>query len=230
MAPGDGYIWTPGYWSWNVDDSAYYWVPGTWVLAPNVGDLWTPGYWGFENQGYLWHIGYWGPRVGFYGGLNYGYGYNGNGYQGGRWERGQFSYNRAISHVDANVVHHVYGSALARQDFRAYPSFNGGRAGAPQRPTRDQRDFQTQPHSGPNPDQVQHEHNAVALPTQRATGSHGVPQVAATPRPSAFTMPGVEPIRAPQRQMAPGRQLPQRQEQPRQEAQRQEPQHQEGQH
>ena len=34
MCPGDGYIWTPGYWAW---DSEYYWVPGTWVMAPEPG-------------------------------------------------------------------------------------------------------------------------------------------------------------------------------------------------
>lgn len=32
ICPGDGYIWTPGYWAYGDDD--YYWVPGTWVLAP----------------------------------------------------------------------------------------------------------------------------------------------------------------------------------------------------
>src|SRR5215472_18925874 len=30
--PGEGYIWTPGYWAYGPD--GYYWVPGTWVLAP----------------------------------------------------------------------------------------------------------------------------------------------------------------------------------------------------
>ena len=45
LCPGEGYIWTPGYWAWDPDDGDYYWVPGTWVLAPEVGFLWTPGYW-----------------------------------------------------------------------------------------------------------------------------------------------------------------------------------------
>ena len=43
-APGDGYIWTPGYWAWDDDDGDYYWVPGTWVMAPQPGYLWTPGW------------------------------------------------------------------------------------------------------------------------------------------------------------------------------------------
>ena len=34
VCPGDGYIWTPGYWAW---DGEYYWVPGTWVMAPKPG-------------------------------------------------------------------------------------------------------------------------------------------------------------------------------------------------
>jgi hypothetical protein len=45
--PGEGYLWTPGYWGWGEDINEYYWVPGTWVLAPQPGYLWTPGYWGF---------------------------------------------------------------------------------------------------------------------------------------------------------------------------------------
>src|SRR5260370_40794857 len=31
LCPGDGYIWTPGYWAWDLEDEDYYWVPGTWV-------------------------------------------------------------------------------------------------------------------------------------------------------------------------------------------------------
>ena len=43
--PGDGYLWTPGYWAYGP--VGYYWVPGVWVAPPRVGVLWTPGYWGF---------------------------------------------------------------------------------------------------------------------------------------------------------------------------------------
>src|SRR5258707_6540251 len=81
--PGDGYIWTPGYWAYG--DDGYYWVPETWVVAPEPGFLWTPGYWGFGGGLYAWHAGYWGPHIGFYGGVNYGFGYFGSGYEGGDW-------------------------------------------------------------------------------------------------------------------------------------------------
>jgi hypothetical protein len=29
LCPGDGYLWTPGYWAWDDDGGDYYWVPGT---------------------------------------------------------------------------------------------------------------------------------------------------------------------------------------------------------
>ncbi|MGC2540970.1 MAG: YXWGXW repeat-containing protein, partial [Candidatus Sulfotelmatobacter sp.] len=35
--PGDGYLWTPGYWSYAPQ--GYYWVPGAWARPPEVGYL-----------------------------------------------------------------------------------------------------------------------------------------------------------------------------------------------
>jgi len=92
-APGDGYIWTPGYWAWSGD--GYEWVQGAWVAAPYTGALWTPGYWGYGYNGYFWNAGYWGPYVGYYGGINYGFGYFGIGFYGGYWGGGRFWYNRS---------------------------------------------------------------------------------------------------------------------------------------
>src|SRR6516165_5704374 len=103
FCPGPGYLWTPGYWAWGPD--GYYWVPGTWVLAPEPGFLWTPGYWGFSDELYAWHPGYWGPVVGFYGGINYGFGYPGSGYYGGYWRGNDFYYNRSVSNVNITNVH-----------------------------------------------------------------------------------------------------------------------------
>ena len=95
--PGPGYIWSPGVWSWDEDRGDYYWVPGTWVEPPRVGLLWTPGYWGGFAGGYIFHPGYWGERVGFYGGINYGFGYFGVGYEGGYWQGRHFFYNREVN-------------------------------------------------------------------------------------------------------------------------------------
>ena len=194
-APADGYIWTPGYWAWSPQDRDYYWVPGTWVLAPEPGDLWTPGYWAYEDSGYFWHPGYWGPQVGFYGGLNYGFGYYGTGYVGGRWDRGVFRYNRAVTNVNTRIVHNVYNTPVQHNNRPSRVSFNGGRGGLQAHPTSAQRQFQAEHHPGPSADQMQHEHAAMSTPTQRATGPHGVPQVAATPRPSGFEGQGVEHMR-----------------------------------
>src|SRR6266436_2337529 len=87
--PIEGYLWTPGYWSYG--DAGYYWVPGVWVAPPRPGFLWTPGYWG--------------PHVGFYGGVNYGFGYGGVGFVGGEWREGRYHYNTAVVRVNETVVH-----------------------------------------------------------------------------------------------------------------------------
>ncbi len=57
LCPGDGFIWTPGYWAYG--EAGYFWVPGTWVRPPQVGVLWTPGYWGWGGSAFLFHPGYW---------------------------------------------------------------------------------------------------------------------------------------------------------------------------
>jgi hypothetical protein len=97
LAPAYGYIWTPGYWAYG--DDGYYWVDGAWVYPPYVGALWTPGYWGWGGAAYFWHPGYWGRTVGYYGGINYGFGYFGVGFYGGYWNGGHFFYNGAYNHI-----------------------------------------------------------------------------------------------------------------------------------
>src|SRR5579862_4998262 len=101
-----GQVWEPGYWAWGP--AGYYWVPGTWVTPPQANTYWTPGYWGYNNTSYDWNPGYWAPQVGYYGGINYGYGYYGTGYNGGMWQNGTFAYNTAVSMVNPNVIHTVY--------------------------------------------------------------------------------------------------------------------------
>ena len=83
-------------------------MPGTWVEPPAEGLLWTPGYWGWVNHGYRWHPGYWGTTVGFYGGIDYGYGYSGVGYEGGYWNDGAFDDNRSANNIDAAIVRNTY--------------------------------------------------------------------------------------------------------------------------
>ena len=101
-----GNLWIPGYWAWGP--TGYYWVPGQWVAPPRVGVLWTPGYWAYDGSEYVFYSGYWGPHVGYYGGVNYGHGYFGSGYSGGRWVGRTFNYNAAVSHLDARLIRNVY--------------------------------------------------------------------------------------------------------------------------
>src|SRR5215471_17767598 len=124
--PVAGYIWTPGYWGWDNYYNDYYWVPGVWVPPPRVGLLWTPGWWGWSNGAYAFNQGYWGPTVGFYGGVNYGYGYTGNGYWGGRWSGNTFQYNTAVTRVNTNIVHNTYiNNSFTRNVNASRASFNG---------------------------------------------------------------------------------------------------------
>ena len=121
-APAAGYIWTPGYWAY---DSGYYWVPGVWVPPPRIGFLWTPGYWGYNGSNYFFNEGYWGPTVGFYGGINYGYGYGGQGYYGGRWVGNTFRYNTAVTRVNTSVIHNTYVNKQVVRNTGSRASFNG---------------------------------------------------------------------------------------------------------
>ena len=122
-----GGIWAPGY--WDYDQDGYFWVPGTWVQPPEYGLLWTPGYWGWGNGGYAWNEGYWGTTVGFYGGIDYGFGYSGRGYTGGHWQGQQFYYNRAVSHVNVTNIHNVYSQTIVNNTTVNRVSFNGGTGG-----------------------------------------------------------------------------------------------------
>src|SRR5947199_7337851 len=126
ICPGDDYIWTPGFWAWDDDYGDYYWVPGTWILAPEPGYLWTPPYWAWGGSGFVFYEGYWSYQVvGFYGGVDYGYGYFGHGYEGGRWEGNRFFYNRAVNNVNVTVIHNVYEAPITHRDERRV-SYNGG--------------------------------------------------------------------------------------------------------
>jgi hypothetical protein len=181
--PGDGYIWTPGYWAHGP--AGYYWVPGTWVTPPTVGLLWTPGYWGWNGGGYVWNAGYWGPHVGFYGGVNYGFGYVGTGYEGGYWRGRDFFYNRNVNNVRITNVH-IYNKTVINNVTVNRVSYNGGRGGINARPTREQESATRERHFEPTGMQMRHEHGAGSNRAFLASENHGRPAIAATPRPGEF--------------------------------------------
>lgn len=181
--PAPGYIWTPGYWAYG--DAGYYWVPGVWVMPPRAGLLWTPGYWGFAGGLYAWHPGYWGPHVGFYGGVNYGFGYMGVGFCGGEWRGGVFAYNRAVANFGGVHVTNVYVDRTVVErntivNVNHY-SFNGA-GGVEARESAQQMQFDHERHEMATSNQMQHERFAGQDRSQLASVNHGTPGTFASSR------------------------------------------------
>jgi hypothetical protein len=182
--PGPGYIWNPGYWAWGT--TGYYWVPGLWVLPPAVGLLWTPPYWGWGPGGFLFHAGYWGPTVGFYGGINYGFGYFGVGFGGGYWSNGNFFYNRAVTNIGNTRITNVYNRNVT-VNRTSHVAFNGGPGGTTARPTPAELAAAREQHVAPTAAQVRQQEAASTNRALRASVNHGNPSVAATRQPGEFT-------------------------------------------
>lgn len=183
VCPGDGYIWTPGYWAYG--DDGYFWVPGTWVLAPESGYLWTPAWWGWEGGVYVFHPGYWGPHIGFYGGINYGFGYFGVGFEGGYWDHGHFYYNRAVGNFYGAHVAYGYSHPVAFTNHSTV-AFNGGQGGIQVRASAQEMAAMHEPHLQPTSEQMQHQSFAASNRSQYASVNHGHPGTAAAATPGAF--------------------------------------------
>lgn len=189
VCPGPGYIWTPGYWAYGPD--GYFWVPGTWVEPPEVGLLWTPGYWGWRNGFYVWNAGYWGPHVGFYGGINYGFGYTGVGFAGGYWRDRVFYYNRSVTNVNVVNIHNTYNTTVINNTTINRVSYNGGGGGTRALPTAAERNAAQEHHFEATALQTQHHQAAGLNRAQLASVNHGQPGVAASPRAGVFSGQGV---------------------------------------
>ncbi|MGB7265605.1 MAG: hypothetical protein WBC92_08840 [Terracidiphilus sp.] len=181
--PGDGYIWTPGYWGWA--STGYYWVPGAWVEPPYEGALWTPGYWGSSGGRYMFYPGHWGTHIGFYGGVNYGFGYGGTGYEGGYWNGGHFLYNRDYNNVNVNVVHNVYTYHVNRAANTSRVSFHGGSQGVQRHPEPQEKAAWHEPVAPRMSTQVQHAKSAQSNRGQFYSANHGRPPSAAVSKPVA---------------------------------------------
>jgi hypothetical protein len=182
--PAPNEIWTPGYWAWGP--YGYYWVPGTWVVAPAVGYLWTPGYWGFAAGAYGWHPGYWGRHIGFYGGINYGFGYFGHGYAGGGWYGNTFRYNTAVTNVNTRIVRNVYVDKTVVNNYNTRNvSYNGGPHGVRALPTPAERLALHDRHVPMTPSQREHFASAASDRSLRASVNHGRPATLAVARPLA---------------------------------------------
>jgi hypothetical protein len=158
------------------------------VRPPQVGLLWTPGYWGWGNGGYFFHEGYWGPHVGFYGGINYGFGYTGAGFWGGHWVGGSFAYNTAVMHVNTTVIHNTYVDNVHVTNVNVtniHTSFNGGAGGIQARPSPQEEQWSHENHIAPTAEQQQHVTMAHADRSNFASANGGHPVNAAFSRPGS---------------------------------------------
>jgi hypothetical protein len=181
ILPADGYLWTPGYWAYDNTVSDYYWVPGAWVEPPQAGYLWTPGYWGWGGGGYLFNEGYWGMNIGFYGGINYGFGYFGEGFGGGRWDGGHFFYNRSVSNINVTNIHNVYDTHIDVTNV-THVSFNGGTGGVVAKANAQQEAAAHENHLPAVAAQTERAQTARANPESRASVNHGKPAIAEAPK------------------------------------------------
>ena len=183
--PDPNYIWTPGHWAWSPE--GYYWVPGAWVAAPYEGALWTPGYWGYRGAVYVWHPGYWGPHIGFYGGINYGFGYVGVGFLGGFWSRNGFHYNRSVTNVNTTTITNVYNYRVTNNVIinNTRVSYNGGSGGVSYQPSRAELAASRESHIRALPAQVEVIRAAAANRAQFVSVNRGRPQQMALATPVA---------------------------------------------
>lgn len=185
LCPEPGWMWVPGYWAYGED--GYYWVPGTWVPAPYEGALWTPGYWGWNTGFYIWHPGYWGRQVGYYGGINYGFGYFGIGFVGGRWHQNRFMYNTAVMRVDRSFIRDTYidRRAIERNTIRneRRVAYNGGPGGIRHNPTAQDRITDREQRMGRTALQNEHVNAAMHDRTAYYRNNQGRPPVVTQQRP-----------------------------------------------
>jgi hypothetical protein len=111
---------------WSLDRAA---ASGT------IVDAWLLG---FGRRRVRLRPGYWGQRVGFYGGIDYGFGYSGAGYQGGRWDNGRFFYNTTMNNIGAAHIANVYNQPVVANATTNRASFNGGAGGVVAKPTNEE--------------------------------------------------------------------------------------------
>lgn len=189
--PADGYLWVPGFWAWRKSVPDYFWVPGTWVRPPQSGLVWTPPYWSRTGDSYTFHAGYWASQVGYYGEIEYGFGYPGTGYQGGRWSHGTFYYNRSFNNLGSVGIANAYGHASGRGD-------DSSRAGDDEAPPVDAAPRSQKENRSINPrhidatfEQRRHFELAAMDRSLYSKQNGGAPAVAATPHAGVLAGDGI---------------------------------------
>ena len=135
---------------------------------------------GWSDSLYVWHAGYWGPHVGYYGGIDYGFGYTGHGYYGGHWDHETFVYNTTVTRVNTTIIHNTYNeTVVANHEHATRVSFNGGPGGVVAKPIIEDRAAAAKHHMPWTPTQTKHHIAASKQRELRASINHGTPSLAA---------------------------------------------------
>ena len=121
---------------------------------------------------YVFHDGYWAPEVGFYGGIDYGFGYTGDGYEGGYWNNGAFFYNTAVNNITNSSVTNVFHKPVTDRN-RSRISHNGGPGGVRARPTSAQLAIAREHRVPATAEQRRHAEAAARNPAMALSHNHG---------------------------------------------------------
>ena len=158
----------------------------------------------YTDGRYRWYHGYWAPHIGFYGGINYGFGYVGRGYDGGYWNHDRFDYNRSVNNVNINVIRNVYNRRVNNFTNNRI-GYDGGRGGLNVRPTASELAVLHEERIAPVQAQVQHREQAATDRSQFNAVNHGRPQMLATPHPLAteYRAPAAHPGAVPNARVLP---------------------------
>jgi hypothetical protein len=130
--------------------------------------------------------------VGYYGGINYGFGYGGTGFAGGRWVGNTFAYNRAVNNLNSSSVHNTYDEPPIRNAAMGKVSYNGGPGGTTATPTPQERAAASAVNA-PTPAARAAVSHPAAVTVHRSTGvAHTVAPATPNPAPNSasdFTAP-----------------------------------------
>ncbi len=131
-----------------------------------------------------------GSHVGFYGGIDYGFGYVGEGYYGGRWAGDRFEYNTAVNNVNVNIVHNSYNQTIVNNVniVGGAPTNRLSYAGGPGTrltPNAAEIAAAREAHVPPTGEQVQHQMMARGNPELAARRNEGRPPIATVRAPGA---------------------------------------------
>jgi|SRR5208337_746418 len=134
----------------------------------------------------VFYAGYWAPTVGYYGGIDYGFGYTGVGYHGGYWRDHHFYYNRAVNNLGNAHIATVFNAPVPAPAAVTRVSYHGGQGGTTLRPTPAELAAAHEHHVAATAEQMRHEREASRIASLRYAENHGQPPIAAVERANEF--------------------------------------------